>query len=211
MPTNSNVLCGCGRFMVVKRNSVTVEELLEDQAPYKLWDADLYECVECGTEIITGFAQLPLAEHYQPTYAEQRGRLRPIYAGRCRPVNIIAAVLVLVGISGRAWAQDDPPAPTPTAAPQEWHTGEPVSLTVAMIGTVVAAAGFGLMLRTTGPCYCEPRTQWVVGGVIVVAAGVTMTWLGLRSRTITIAPTIAPHIVGATAVVQWGSPRARGR
>jgi hypothetical protein len=70
--------------MVVKRNSVTVEERLEDQAPYKLWDADLYECLECGTEIITGFGQRPLAEHWQPTYADLRARLGPIYPGRCR-------------------------------------------------------------------------------------------------------------------------------
>jgi hypothetical protein len=87
MPTSSNVLCGCGRFMVVKRNSVTVEERLEDQGPYKLWDADLYECPECGVEIITGFGQGPLAEHFQPTYARQRDLLRPIYPGRCRAVD----------------------------------------------------------------------------------------------------------------------------
>ena len=71
--------------MHVKRNSVTVEELTETGAPYKLWDADLYECVECGVEVIAGFGRGPLAEHYQPTYAEQRTRLAPIYPGRCRP------------------------------------------------------------------------------------------------------------------------------
>jgi hypothetical protein len=86
MPTASSILCGCGRFMRVKKNSVTVEELMEDGAPYKLWDADLFECVECGVEIIAGFAQQPLAEHYQPTYAAQRERLKPIYPGRCAPV-----------------------------------------------------------------------------------------------------------------------------
>ena len=85
MPTSSNYLCGCGRFMRVKTNGVTVEELLEDGLPYKLWEADLWECVECGCELIAGFARLPLAEHYQPTYATQRERLAPIYPGRCRP------------------------------------------------------------------------------------------------------------------------------
>jgi len=85
MPTASNVLCGCGRFMRVKQNSVTVEERTEDQQPYKLWDADLFECVECGVEIITGFGRGPIAEHWQPNYAEQRQRLGPIYPGRCRP------------------------------------------------------------------------------------------------------------------------------
>ena len=68
--------------MHVKQNSVTVEERLEDQSPYKLWDADLYECPECGVEIITGFGQAPLAEHWQPTYAAQRARLEPIVPGR---------------------------------------------------------------------------------------------------------------------------------
>jgi hypothetical protein len=85
MPTSSNYLCGCGRFMRPKKNSVTVEELTEDGAPYKLWDADLWECPECGVEIIAGFGQGPIAEHYQPTYAAQRERLAPIYPGRCRP------------------------------------------------------------------------------------------------------------------------------
>src|SRR5262245_8632103 len=64
MPTNGNVLCQCGRFMRVKQNSVTVEELTEDGSPYKLFDADLYECVECGHEIITGFGRWPIAEHF---------------------------------------------------------------------------------------------------------------------------------------------------
>jgi len=84
MPTSSNYLCGCGRFMRPKKNSVTVEELTEDGAPYKLWDADLWECVECGVEIIAGFGAGPLAEHWQETYAQQRERLAPIYPGRCR-------------------------------------------------------------------------------------------------------------------------------
>ena len=84
MPTASNLLCGCGRFMQVKQNSVTVEELMEDGHSYKLWDADLYVCEDCGAEIIAGFGKAPLAEHWQPTYGDQRARLRPIYPGRCR-------------------------------------------------------------------------------------------------------------------------------
>lgn len=88
MPTSSSYLCGCGRFMRVKKNSVTVEELTEDGAPYKLWDADLLECVECGVELIAGFGKGPLAEHWQPTYAATRERLAPIYPGRCRPEGV---------------------------------------------------------------------------------------------------------------------------
>jgi len=87
MPTNSNILCGCGRFMRVKQNSVTVEELLEDGSPYRLWDADLWECVECGVEVIAGFGRSPIAEHYQSNYSMNREHLAPIYPGRCRSVD----------------------------------------------------------------------------------------------------------------------------
>lgn len=84
MPSTSNVLCGCGRFMKVGKNGVTVEELLDDGSPYKLWDADRYQCPECHAEVTTGFGSQPLAEHYQPTYAKARKRLAPIHPGRSR-------------------------------------------------------------------------------------------------------------------------------
>ena len=75
-------LCGCGRFLRVKQNSVTVEEVTEDGQPYKLWSADLWACPACGVEIIAGFARAPLADHDQPTYAATRARLQPVYAAR---------------------------------------------------------------------------------------------------------------------------------
>jgi hypothetical protein len=87
MPTAGHVLCGCGRFMRPLKNSVTVEELLEDGTPYKLWDADLWECPECQTQVITGFGRLPLAEYWQPSYVDQLERLAPVYPGRCREVR----------------------------------------------------------------------------------------------------------------------------
>src|SRR5262245_12214158 len=83
MPTESNLLCGCGRFMRPKQNSITVEELFEDGTGYKLWDADLWACPECGAELITGFGAQPLAEHWYANYAELRERYGPLYPGRC--------------------------------------------------------------------------------------------------------------------------------
>jgi hypothetical protein len=73
--------------MRVKQNSVTVEEQLEDGSPYKLWDADLYECAECGVEVITGFGKSAFVEHWQRDYQVTRDRFAargPIYPGRCR-------------------------------------------------------------------------------------------------------------------------------
>lgn len=40
--------------------------------PYKLWVGDLWECEGCGSQIVSGFAGSPYAEHYQPDFA---GRL----------------------------------------------------------------------------------------------------------------------------------------
>jgi hypothetical protein len=117
-----------------------------------------------------------------------------------------AIAALVVSLSAAAWAQDpapDPPAPVTRA------TGEPASLAIAMGGVVLASAGFGLMLHQTAPCYCGPATAWVIGGVAVVAAGLTITWLGLRPRTVTIAPVVAPHTAGGLAVIRWGGPSRR--
>jgi len=84
MPSDGNYLCGCGRFMSVLKNGVTVEELQGDGTAYRLWDADLVECPECGVRVISGFGRLPLSEHWHPDYAAWRDRLAPIYPGRCR-------------------------------------------------------------------------------------------------------------------------------
>ena len=113
----------------------------------------------------------------------------------------IAVLVACLCASGSAAAQEAAPPP------QQLPTGEPVSLTIAMSGVVVSAAGFGMMLHETGPCYCGPSTGWILGGIAVVAAGVTMTWLGLRSRTITVAPTLGPHVLGGTATVRLGQAR----
>lgn len=84
MPTSSNYLCGCGRFMRPLKNDVTVEELMEDGAPYKLWSADQWVCDDCGHTIIGGFARVPLAEHYQPAYATTKTSRDQVFPGRCR-------------------------------------------------------------------------------------------------------------------------------
>ena len=42
----------------------------ENWKPYKLWRGDLWECPECGHEIISGVAASPMREHYQPDFAE---------------------------------------------------------------------------------------------------------------------------------------------
>jgi hypothetical protein len=79
----------CAMFLRIKKNGVTVEEGMplgpvqadggpESWGPYKLWQGDLYACPGCGFELVTGFAGAPLAEHYEPTYADTRRRFEPL-------------------------------------------------------------------------------------------------------------------------------------
>ncbi len=35
---------------------------------YKLWNGDLWECPDCGAQIIVGNGSRPVAEHYQPDF-----------------------------------------------------------------------------------------------------------------------------------------------
>jgi hypothetical protein len=76
------VCVACGLFFKNRRNGVVIEERMPDGAggwkSYKLWGADLKECEGCGTQIVVGFGIRPIAEHYEPGYAETVRRLTPL-------------------------------------------------------------------------------------------------------------------------------------
>ena len=38
--------------------------------PVKIWEADLYKCPKCGTEIVVGFGQRAAREHYQDGFGD---------------------------------------------------------------------------------------------------------------------------------------------
>ncbi len=40
------------------------------EGPYQIWHADLYKCPVCGAEIVTGFANEPLAQHWEDHFYE---------------------------------------------------------------------------------------------------------------------------------------------
>lgn len=42
--------------------------------PYKLWMSDMWKCPGCGHQILIGVPTKPLAEHFEPDYAEQVAR-----------------------------------------------------------------------------------------------------------------------------------------
>lgn len=72
----------CQRFYRPKKNGVRFVEGMpiensaksgrvepEKWTPYKAWNGDLWECPDCGAQIISGVAGSPVAEHYQKDFA----------------------------------------------------------------------------------------------------------------------------------------------
>lgn len=52
----------CEIELKCRKNGVFVIEYAGD-GPYKIWEADEYECASCGIRIVTGFGQRPISEH----------------------------------------------------------------------------------------------------------------------------------------------------
>lgn len=78
----------CQRFFRPKKNGFyfiegmpTANDALpgvhepEKWTPYKLWVSDLMECPGCGAQILSGFGQAPIAEHYQEDFAKRAAAL----------------------------------------------------------------------------------------------------------------------------------------
>lgn len=56
----------CELQLKPETNGVVVSELfMDDTQVYKVWEADLWKCPGCGMEVIAGFADNPIAEHFE--------------------------------------------------------------------------------------------------------------------------------------------------
>lgn len=78
----------CQRFYRAKKNGFyfiegmpTTDEALPGTeaphhwTPYKIWTGDLWECLGCGHELVSGVGRAPVGEHYQPDFSERVARL----------------------------------------------------------------------------------------------------------------------------------------
>jgi hypothetical protein len=51
--------------MKCDRNDVGVLDMTGPDQPYKIWSTDKYKCPGCGVEVIIGFGQAAIAEHFE--------------------------------------------------------------------------------------------------------------------------------------------------
>lgn len=73
--TEKQVVSGYHRPVCVKchcelrpeENGVGVLDMA-DYGPYELYDADLWKCPKCGLEVIGGFGEYPISEHYMDSF-----------------------------------------------------------------------------------------------------------------------------------------------
>lgn len=60
----------CGVEMRPETNGVGLLDMA-DFGPYQIWDADKYKCPTCGYEIVVGFGQAAIAEHFEESFNQQ--------------------------------------------------------------------------------------------------------------------------------------------
>lgn len=76
------ICANCNRAMRPKKNGVAFTEMAQDR-PYKLWMGDLWECQDCGNQIIYSRpSQSPIAEHFQEGFAAKLASYKPAYQAK---------------------------------------------------------------------------------------------------------------------------------
>ena len=61
-----SVCAKCEVELKPEENGVIVAEMMRNNTEiYKLWEADLWKCPECGVEVVLGFALQAFMEHFE--------------------------------------------------------------------------------------------------------------------------------------------------
>ena len=58
--------------MTPQKNGVHVETVLKNKEPYEIWQGDLWQCPTCGQQIVCGYGERAVAEHWQPNFLDQK-------------------------------------------------------------------------------------------------------------------------------------------
>lgn len=57
-------------YKIYKNGIYVIEMFLNSPQPYRIWSADLWKCRGCGNEVVNGFGNNPLAEHFQDDFQD---------------------------------------------------------------------------------------------------------------------------------------------
>ena len=54
----------CKTYLRPRKNDIYVLTTMSDGKPYQIWNADLWECPDCGQQVILGYGMHAISEHY---------------------------------------------------------------------------------------------------------------------------------------------------
>ncbi len=63
------ICVNCRKEMIPEKNGVKWVSYAPF-GPYQIWDSDKWKCRNCGIEILSGFGNGPLSEHYLPNFKD---------------------------------------------------------------------------------------------------------------------------------------------
>ena len=58
----------CQTYFRPRKNEIYVLETYDNCTPYKIWLADLWECPDCGTQLIAGYGARAISERYMTNF-----------------------------------------------------------------------------------------------------------------------------------------------
>jgi len=77
----------CKTKLRPRKNEIIVEETFEDGRPYRVWAADLWECPDCGHQLILGYGKEPLAEHFEDNFETEHARVTHTLNGKVKALS----------------------------------------------------------------------------------------------------------------------------
>jgi len=57
-------------FRQIRSGVAVIDMFSQPPRPYQIWMADLFECPVCKARIVSGFGRNPLAQHFEPNFAQ---------------------------------------------------------------------------------------------------------------------------------------------
>ena len=134
-------------------------------------------------------------------------------------------IVVSLVLNSSVWAQApvvlEPVKPVePVEEPVVVSEYQPSHPKLAVAGVVIAALGIGLVspggdVKWFGETYCVMERSVDYGsctshqakqiGLAMIGAGALMTWIGARSKRVTVSPQLSKTTKGASATIRWGA------
>lgn len=74
----------CKTYLRPRKNDIYVLETMSSDEPYRIWNADLWECPDCGHQVILGYGTNHISEHYEPEFASWMKQVTHTILGNLR-------------------------------------------------------------------------------------------------------------------------------